>query len=280
MGWKSFIPTNIKDGVKLIFNIKAKSDSKSKHSNPYEILNLFPRFTPTETVLFDKKIKIVDSASFLFIFNEIFKKEIYKFRALNESPYIIDAGANIGLASIYFKKLFPNSEIVAFEPDSTIFETLEFNIQSFEFNNITLVKKALWKEETELTFYHEGADGGRIDNSIKTNKTTVKTAILLKYLNKPVDFLKIDIEGAEFEVLSSSFNQLTNVHNIFVEYHSFAGKNQQLPELLQLLKNSGFRLYVSSPGLESPQPLLNIKTYEGMDMQLNIYGFRDENTTH
>lgn len=59
------------------------------------------------------------------MFNKIFKRQIYNFQIDNPAPYIIDAGANIGLGVIYFKKLFPDAEIIAFEPDPNIFAVMK-----------------------------------------------------------------------------------------------------------------------------------------------------------
>ena len=68
-----------------------------------------------------KILKIPDSASYLSSREEIFDQQIYRFNTSNSKPYIVDCGANIGLSIIYFKQLFPNAEIVAFEPDEKIF---------------------------------------------------------------------------------------------------------------------------------------------------------------
>ena len=239
-------------------------------------LQSIPRFTHTMTNLFDKRISLIDAASYLFIYDELFNKEIYKFRTENKQPFIIDCGANIGLSIIYFKQLYPDAEILAFEPDEKVFATLELNVESFQLTNVNLIKKACWSEETTLKFYSERADGGRLLNDEDSeNIIEVKTTQLQKYLNRKVDFLKIDIEGAEVEVISDIKDQLMYVENIFVEYHSFVRKEQHLPNLLAILKNAGFRLHISTPGLAAQQPFIKIPVYANMDNQINIYGFRE-----
>lgn len=268
---KLFLPPVIADFIKYYkrFNqIKVlKEERKIKNT---------PRFTIGETSILGKPLQYSDSVSFLFIYNEVFKKEVYRFRSNLQSPYIIDAGANIGLSVIYFKQLYPSAEIIAFEPDSTVYDILEYNIDSFDFKDVKLIKKGLWNSVTTLNFYSEGADGGRIATSIDREKLIeVQTDRLYKYLDRRVDFLKIDIEGAEYRVLEDSQDYLENVQNIFVEFHSFIGKEQYLPELLNLLKKAGFRLNINTPGLVSVNPLMQVETYLGMDMQLNIYGYRE-----
>jgi len=249
--------------------VKIKADK-------FEELRKVPRFVETRFDLNGTEIIVPDAASFLFMYKEIFDQEIYKFTTDNKSPYIIDGGANIGLASIYFKQLYPNAEILAFEPDKGIYEILKNNVQHLK--NISLINIGLWNEEKELTFFSEGADGGLIEES-KKNKgryEVIKVESLRPFLNRTVDFLKLDIEGAEFTVLKDIRDCLHNVQHIFVEYHSFVEDEQSLPELLAILKEAGFRLHVNSPGLSSVQPFIHLNVYNMMDMQLNIYGYRNK----
>lgn len=235
-----------------------------------------PRYTEGTCNFLERPIKFVDSASCHFIYQEIFEQEIYKFQTTNVRPYIIDAGANIGLSVIYFKKLFPAAIITAFEPDPKVYNTLCDNIKTFGFQDVVCLNKALWDKETVLDFYTEGADAGRVSIADDKEKLTrVFTVSLRNYIkDKKVDFLKIDIEGAETTVIKDCGDLLQNVDRLFVEYHSFAGQDQTLPELLSILKASGFRLNITRPGLPIKSPFLRVEAYNGMDMQLNIYATR------
>ena len=171
--------------------------------------------------------------------------------------------------------MYPNSKIVGFEPDDKVFKALEQNIKSFNLSDIDLIKKACWNEETTLKFYCEGADGGRVAKDFdKDHILQVETVRLRKFLNKKVDFLKMDIEGAEIEVLDDIRDLLGNVDKIFVEFHSFVGKEQMLPEILTILKNAGFRVTIHHIGIYSPNPFVSVLNYSNMDLQLNIYGNR------
>ncbi|HNR20476.1 MAG TPA: FkbM family methyltransferase [Bacteroidia bacterium] len=221
-------------------------------------------------------VKFIDSASFEFIYDELFVKEIYKFKTQLPQPYIIDAGANIGLSIIYFKKIYPNAAIVAFEADKSVFKILDSNISALNYQNVELINKALWSEETVLKFYSDGADGGRIATSNDTeNITEIATTKLSFYLeNKQVDFLKVDIEGAEYRVLLEAKEGLKNVRNIFVEYHSFVGQEQFLPELFLILKEAGFIINMQQVNIFSPQPFVEKIRNNGMDLQINIFGTR------
>lgn len=268
-----FIPKNLKHSYRL----KKYPGYKQKYEKAIDLerLKSMPRFAIGQTNLLGNTLTFVDNASFFFIQEELFNKQIYKFISKNSTPYIIDAGANIGLSVIYFKNLYPNAEIIAFEPDDKVFQALESNVKSFKLENVMLIKKALWNQETILEFMSEGADAGRVAiESDKQSIIKVPTERLRKYLNRKVDFLKIDIEGAETTVLEDCADLLHNVENLFVEYHSFVDKPQNLHQLLAILTQAGFRYNVQQIGIFSVHPFVEINSSLSMDNQLNIFATR------
>lgn len=239
-------------------------------------LKKHPRYVPTESEFLGNKVKMVDACTFLYGVEEIFEKDIYHFKASTNQPYIIDCGANIGLSVIYFKTLFPNAIIKAFEPDPLIFETLKCNIDSFNLQNVEAHQQAIWKENTAIQFKQEGGFSGRIPKKEDTNQLIEVDAVSLKDILgeiKVVDFLKIDIEGAEYEVIKSCQNSLNNVRHIFIEYHSHENERQTLQEILQILQDSGFRYHLQEAFVRQ-KPYINKETMLGMDLQLNIFGYR------
>ena len=265
-----YLPHPVRHHIRKVTN----SRYRDEYNENKRLLQL-PRYKPTSTQLLGKEIEIADAASFLFMKKEIFKQEIYKFNSETSSPYILDCGSNIGLSIIYFKTLFPKSEIIGFEPDSSIYKLLEHNLKIFNLDDVVIEKQAVWSSETTVDFYNEGADGGRLAEEVNTAlRENVKTVRLRKYLQRKVDFLKIDIEGAEVEVIEDCRDYLCNVNNIFIEYHSFVKSPQSLSLILNTLETNGFRYYVNAPGLHSKQPFVKIKESLGMDMQINIYGIR------
>jgi FkbM family methyltransferase len=241
-----------------------------------ERLQEYPRYEPTTAHLLDHTIEIADAASYLSMKQEIFDLEIYKFSANRSDPMIIDCGANIGLSVIYLKGLYPHATVVAFEPDQQVFSILKRNVAAFGLSQVELREQAVWSEITKLDFYKEGADGGRIAalNSDTENIAQIDTVRLRDFLHHRVDFLKLDIEGAEYAVLDDCRDCLENVERIFVEFHSFADRPQRLGELLEILERAGFRLHVTNPGLTSPHPFMERRVSAGMDLQCNIHAFR------
>jgi FkbM family methyltransferase len=233
-----------------------------------------PRYTCTTSTLLGFELQVPDGASFVSSYNEIFRRELYRFESETTSPYILDVGANIGLSLLYFKRLYPRSIITAFEADPTIFKHLEHNVRSAGYPAINLCHAAVWKEPGTVRFFSEGADAGRIENA-GSSGAVVPSVALAPYLTKPVDLLKIDIEGAETEVIQSCGTLLAGVKRLFVEYHSFADRTQTLSELLGTLCDAGFRVHLECLN-ETAHPFVEAgtKPYLGMDLQLNIFAFR------
>lgn len=239
-----------------------------------KILKLGTKGKLQSRTLLGKKVYFKDGYSYLSSINEVFVNHCYKFVSDNPKPIIIDCGANIGISVIYFKQFYPDSTVIAFEPDSSNFELLEKNVSAFQFSGVSLFKKAVWIHNDSVSFLETSSQESRIENS-NDSKNSVPAARLKDYLQSPVDLLKIDIEGAEYDVLMDCAENLKNVKNLFVEYHSFLNQEQRLSGLLLLLRTSGFRYFIQEayphkmPGFEQFE-----QTENPMDLQLNIYAKR------
>ena len=203
--------------------------------------------------------------------DEIWHNQSYFFECEKKCPYIIDCGSNIGLSVLYFKQLFPNSHILAFEPDPILCRYLTDNIKANGLTDIETLPKAVWISNTTLPFLSDGADGGKVSSA--PNGISVEAVMLKEFLNQKVDFLKIDIEGNELEVLSSCANNLKNVSKIFLEYHSFKDSNQQLSDLLKILEDNHFRYFLNS-ATQRKKPF-TFTSNDEMDLQVNIYAWKN-----
>lgn len=205
--------------------------------------------------------------------SEIFIDKIYKFRNDNEFPRIIDCGANIGLSTIFFKTNYPNSQVIAIEADPESYSVLCYNVKQFYFDNVSIVNSAVWIDDEGVNFNCQGGVSGKICAVDSGNVVFSKSLRLKEYLSEQVDFLKIDIEGAEYKVLEDCKDVLDNVKNIFVEYHSEPNSRQTLHEILAILSKSGFRYYLKEAWVNQANPYL--KEYVGLfDLQINIFGYR------
>jgi FkbM family methyltransferase len=161
-------------------------------------------------------------------FREVLLGEEYKFSLDHEPRVIVDAGANIGLASIWFAIRYPNARIIALEAERTNFELMVRNVALFP--NVTPLHAALWSHRGVLgiddpqgegvwafqtTELREGHDSYGVVDSI-----TIQD-LLSDYAIDRIDLLKIDIEGAECEVFSDpgSLHWIDSVDAIAIELH-------------------------------------------------------------
>lgn len=241
---------------------------------PYAALHDAPRHQPACIKLLNQDFNIADGFSFYWMYHEIFNDGVYAIKTINSKPSIIDCGASYGVSALYFKSRFPDCTIKAVEADPSTFALLATNIQRHNFSGVTLLNKAVAPESNQsVPFYSLGADIGRLHAGPQdTPPISVQTIGLDDLIEGSTDFLKIDIEGAETEVLHAA-KKLHLVNQIFVEYHSFKDTDQSLSELLEILRINGFRYYIHT--IFTPrQPFLEQKLNHGMDMQLGISATR------
>lgn len=264
---RKLAPRFLKNVLKIILN-------KDYREEYFEVnrLKKMKRYQPDQVKLLGRKIVFPDAASYLFTYDEIFRKEIYRLPAVTENPVILDCGANIGLSVIYLKNRYPEAGITAFEADPGIFRYLTDNLRSFGYEEkIQLINKAVWSKDTVLRFQSEGADGGRVENTGSSGGIEIPAIRLKPLLNRKIDFLKMDIEGAETEVLLDCGESIRNIHYLFIEYHSFTGRVQTLDQILTLLKENDFRYYLEHNGVGRDYPFFNRTDSSGMDSQINIW---------
>lgn len=198
------------------------------------------------------------------IIHEIFHEKIYDFKTEKKAPLIIDAGSNIGVATIFFKLLYPRAKILCFEPDPNSFVLLKKNILNNCLRDITLVNAALAGQSGMVEFY------GHIDSEtpyscgnsiIKTwgeqraihdldylnkNKTQVSAVQLSNYINEEIDFLKLDVEGAERQVLDELGDKLHLIKTIAMEIHCTEDPKfiNHLGKIISTLKKYSFHIDV------------------------------------
>lgn len=258
------IRKNLKIFLKRLFVVKHRVPKKE-----------ISRFTPINKIFMGHTLYIHDIASFNLCNEELFRSEMYKFKASRSNPFIIDCGANLGMSVIYFKQLYPDASIVAFEADEYIFNFLKKNIQSFGYKDVQLINKAVWNCEKTLSFIVEGGAGGRIENETTNGKyKKVQTTSLKKYLKgRKIDFLKIDIEGAEYEVIKDCEDELKYIDFLFIEYHSMPNKEQNLQSILDIVQKAGFKYHIKD-AYTTTHPFIKRNLNFGMDLQLNIFCYK------
>lgn len=194
------------------------------------------------------KVKFLDYPALSYLFHEIFLGHEYYFVAGSDGPHIIDCGSNIGMSVLYFKMLYPKARIEAFEPGNETYSCLEENVRNNFPDSVVTHKAALSNREGTIDFYYDPDNPGSLLMSTRKErmpkeKQQVNANLLSKYVKEKVDLLKIDIEGAELEVVKELIDagKLGLVEQMVIEYHHhIRGEADVFSGMLNLLEDAGF----------------------------------------
>ncbi len=234
------------------------------------------RNNPREISFLKYKIHVPDCLSFVFQFKEIFVKKYYLFQTESKIPVIYDCGANIGISVLFFKSIYQSSKIKAFEADKNISVILQNNLVNNSINDVEVISKAVWVDNKGIDFSISGSDAGSIFGSeSKTRVESIRLRTLIENENH-INFLKMDIEGAETEVITDCSDLLYKVENIFIEFHSYVNFPQNLSKIISALESNNFRYFIKSEE-NRKSPFINKvnKEFPNTDLQLNIFAYRE-----
>jgi len=162
-------------------------------------------------------------------YDQVFIDEEYRFVSKKTPKIIVDAGANIGMATIYFANKYPEAKIIAIEPEKSNFDLLKRNVEPYK--NIILLNAALWGTNEDINLVDPGLgnwgfmtqnDNVKLDNAVQVCHKTIALTVdklMEKYTLENIDILKIDIEGAELEVFEDTSLWIEKVNSLIVELH-------------------------------------------------------------
>ncbi|MAM28745.1 MAG: hypothetical protein CMC13_06950 [Flavobacteriaceae bacterium] len=187
----------------------------------------------------------------LSIFKEIFVKEVYTKEniKINRGDIVFDIGANVGVFSLFASQIV-GAQVFAFEPHPKNFKVLLNNVNQNEIKNIECFNYALGLDNEDRVLIEGNIAGGHkfsykdvyenIESSIKVKSVTL-TSMKEKLSIDKIDFLKLDCEGAEGEIIKSLGQEgLKKINKMAIEFHdnnSILGHE----EILKELNNSGFK---------------------------------------
>lgn len=201
-------------------------------------------------IILDPKNGFVDKQVFVYKDFEPEIKEIF-LKYVNEGFTVLDIGANIGVHTLFFSKIVGDSgKVIAFEPIKKIYEQLKKSIAINDFKNIDLNNFALGnkEEEVEINIVRENIGASSIYDNVDSNKKENISVKILDNLNLPkIDFIKIDVEGYEWNVIKGSKKLIEkDKPNIIFEYNpdSYDKKEQNSSlQLLEYLKSLEYKLF-------------------------------------
>lgn len=202
----------------------------------------------------------INEKEFDSIYHEIFSYKIYQFTADTASPFILDCGANIGISVLFFKKLYPQAKIIAFEPNPDTFKLLELNVRQNNLRDVELVNAAISDNLGEIDFYvskgaspTHSADTGVKPVSVNSEEfesIKVSAVRLSSYITRNVDLLKLDIEGMEERVLREIEGKLHLIKEIRLEFHSGITEDNNIERISSLLRRGKFKFTRIGDGLK------------------------------
>ena len=185
------------------------------------------------------------------VFNEVLFYNLYlkKFN-IKEDDIIIDIGGHIGFFAITASKMAKKGKVYCFEPLEENFNLLRKNREINNAQNLFIFQKAISNKKRKDFFYfnklnYAGGSLIKINNGEKRAiySDTLKNIIKKNNLKK-IDFLKMDCEGKEFEILFKSPKEvLAKIQKISFEYHNFDHKNN-MGTLATFLKKQGFKVFI------------------------------------
>lgn len=189
-------------------------------------------------------IKIRKNTSDLRAFEQVFLFKEYDLDYDFKPKTIVDAGANVGFASIYFSRLFNEARIIAIEPEESNYNILIKNV--FRYKNITCLQKGVWNKKTILSIENPNESKWSF-RTIESDKNGIKAITIDELMHDYefpfIDILKIDIEGAEMSLFKENYEVwLPKVRMLIIEIHEEL--NIKCKEaVFNALSNYNFRNY-------------------------------------
>jgi FkbM family methyltransferase len=243
----------LEKGIKHIFHMKRSPaiGLMADQSQRYRLfregikLDILGSFANSGTVaILDYKVNGYLLSTTRYLFNDIFINQQYFFAPDSPRPFILDCGSHIGMSILYAKTLYPDARVIGFEPAPDTFRLLSQNIRQNGLRDVTLVNKAVGNKVGTMKFYGDDSLTASLDENRNSGKVTeVEVVKLSRYIDRPVSFLKLDVEGAEGQVLEdlASEGKLQMIRNITIEYHHHIERDSDtLSKFLKILEDNNF----------------------------------------
>ncbi len=172
---------------------------------------------------------------------------------------VVDMGAHIGAFAVRAARLAHHGQVYAFEASSKNYALLTENRQLNDLRNLYIENSAVSDRRGKMPLYMP-SDNGILGSLMQETSSFMEmvqaitfTDIIAKHAIDKIDFLKVDVEGAEFDILfASSDETLPIIQKMVIEYHEFEGNKRSHQDLVNLLNLQGFKVVVEKAIF--PQP--------------------------
>lgn len=203
------------------------------------------------------EVSLREVGSDILTFDEVIKQQVYRniLSKLERCETVIDLGANIGLASLYFAGHYPSCQVFAVEPNPDTYRLLTANLGGLiENGRCRTVKAAVWGSAKALVADrsqasdHYSAFATREASPEENAEETMMGMPIQKIINDSgftkIDLLKVDIEGAEVELFKGDVGWLRSVDSIAIEFH---GDSRNKCRFDEIMRNYQFHIYDQDP---------------------------------
>lgn len=178
---------------------------------------------------------------------------------LPSNPYVLEAGAHSGEDTVLFAKAWPKGQIFAFEPVPRFFKCMKKTLRSNRITNVRAFPFGLFSSTGKQTFYYSQNCGGASSflpegKVPETNYRDIEMTLPCmtlddwaeKYKVDHIDFMWLDMEGAEYYMLSASPKILETTKVILTEisFRSFREGHTLYNTLKPFLEENGFTLHM------------------------------------
>tara|TARA_Y100000310_G_scaffold158082_2_gene157521 strand:+ start:3277 stop:4038 length:762 start_codon:yes stop_codon:yes gene_type:complete len=201
------------------------------------------------------KLKVRGGATDRFILNEVWLHKSYNPPgfSIREGDTVVDIGGHIGVFTVYAAHHARKGRVYAFEPVKANFNLLKENVKINKYKNVEIFNKAVGGAKGVLKFFvsqtrNKGHNSmyrlGKHQKEVKVDKISFSHFLKDK---KQVDFLKMDCEGGEYDILLNlKKNEIKKIKKISMEYHNYEGRDGE--EIVSFLRENGFKVRVIKEG--------------------------------
>ena len=244
-------------GLDFFSKIRILARSWNILKNWYLYPLVYFKLTKKDYVIFETrsglKIKIRVNSTDLMAFTHVWMIQEYSDDnfSINNDDVVIDVGAHIGLFALFASQFCKNGKIFCYEPIKENYKILIENIEMNQIQNIFPNNLAVTKETSRVKIFLNDDQSGH--SMFIQNKNFVEvdskslSDIFIDNGIKECDFLKLDCEGAEYEIIESLPSDLfTKINKTAIEYHMVDTKPELLEQLINKFKQFSFSVHTRS----------------------------------